>query len=171
MIELKIDGDLARYIDTEELQRNAEYEVKSQIKNAVTQLLKSDEGVQKMLEGVVAKVIGETDISGDVKQLIQDKVFSSVESMSNWDVRYSAKIDDVFKEVAAARDDEIHGVVNQKIDDMLSIYEVEKYAIDCGIKDIITEKIMSESENIDIKEKLTMFVRNGLDRTLEQLSY
>lgn len=171
MIEIIIKDDLAQYIDTEELQRTAEYEVKAQIKYVVTQMIKSDDTVTKIVNGVITKVISETEIGDDVRQLIKKRIFESVENMSNWDIQYNANIDGVVKEICKDNDDEIREIMLNKINAAVADYTVDSYVINNGITDIVAHRIMDQSENIDLKEKLNMFVKNGLERIMESISY
>lgn len=53
----------------------------------------------------------------------------------------------------------------------ISNYEVEEYEINHTVSKIATDFIMKSSEGLDIKEKLEMFVQNGVERIMENLSY
>ena len=171
MIEIKIQDDLAQYIDTEKLQNQAEYEVINQIKNTITDMVKANENAQKMIEKISLKIINETKFSDEVILLIQTRLIESIKNMSDWDIQYQAKLAEFLSDLIKDKNKMIQSVLNDKIDETILNYQINKYDIFPGLNEIITKKIMEQTEFIDLKEKLNMFVKNGVERIMEQISY
>jgi len=171
MIELKINGDLAQYIDTDELQRTAEYEVKNQIKEAVNKMIKSDETVKQIIKTIVEEKIATTVFDESLTKIIQDRVFEVTKALSDWDIKYKADLDGKIVSITEKNKDNINKILEQKLDSTVDIYEVQKYEINSAVRDIATKYIMENTKAVNIKETLEMFVANGIDRIMEQLSY
>lgn len=171
MIELKIQDDLASYIDTEELQRTAEYEVKNTIRNTVTRMAQSDETIQKIIESAISKKLSEVRFSDDLEKLIEQKIINAIDAMNDWNIGYAIKMDNKISDMYQLNQDRYDTVITRKVSEYITGYEINKYQIDNVITNIATELIMNQSDGVDIKQKLEMFVKNGLESIMEQLSY
>jgi len=170
MIKLEIQDDLAQYIDTEELQRQAENEVKYTIKNTVTKMCQSDEVIKKIVENSVDKVLKEVEFSDEINSLIKDKILKSIENKSNWDISYSVGFDNKIKELYEEDKDNYNAYMVQMLRDKVMHYDIDNYFFNDIIKELLVNTVMNETDGIDLKEKLKMFVGNGIDKVLESLS-
>jgi K+-transporting ATPase c subunit len=171
MIELKIKDDLASYIDTEELQKQAEYEIKNIIRETVSKMCKSDETIQKLIENVVNKKLSEVVFSAEVNELLEKKIIEAIEKKGDWSVGYAVGLDDKISKIYEDNEGELIGILNDKVKSTINNYEVKEYEINNAVSKIVTDFIMKSSDGLDIKEKLEMFVQNGVERIMENLSY
>jgi len=171
MIELKIKDDLASYIDTEELQRQAEYEIKNTIRETVSKMCKSDETIQKLIENIVNKKLSEIVFSTEVNELLEKKIIEVVENKDDWNISYAVGLEERLNKVYEDNEEDLIPILTDKVKSTINNFEVKEYEIHSAVSKIATDFIMKSSEGLDIKEKLEMFVQNGVERIMENLSY
>lgn len=171
MIELRIKDDLASYIDTEELQRQAEYEIKNTIRETVSKMCKSDETIQKLIENIVNKKLSEIVFSTEVNELLEKKIIEVIERKDDWNISYAVGLEGKLSKIYEDNEEELINILNDKVKSAVSNYEVKEYEINHTVSKIATDFIMKSSEGLDIKEKLEMFVQNGVERIMENLIY
>lgn len=171
MIELIIKDGLASYIDTEELQRQAEREIKNTISITVSKMCKSDETIQKLIESIVNKKLSEVVFSAEIDELLEKKIIEVIENKSEWGISHAIELDEKMNKIYKDNENEFTNTLTSKVKTTVDNYEVKEYEINNTISKIVTHFIMESSEGIDIKEKLEMFVQNGVERIMENLSY
>jgi hypothetical protein len=170
MIEIKLDGDLAKYIDTDELQRSAESEVKYQIKESVNKIIKSDEKLDKIINKIIEDKITATGFDDSLVNIIKDKLTETVSKVDDWHIGYWSKLEDRVKAIADENARDINYILEAKLIEVVRSYSVSSYAVDSIARDIMMSFIMDNIEGINIKNHLENYITNNLERLLNRIA-
>jgi len=168
MIELKIDADLAQYINTEELQRQAENDVKYAVKEWVQKSLKEDKIIKEDISKYILKEVNgfPFELSDELKTQLAQKIADVALNLSNWDIQYKLKIDDKIKDIYESRQAEFDNIIIEKVNEAFNKYELQPYIINEIMSDIIKEKILERKDELNLDEVVDRFISTGLERLM-----
>lgn len=168
MIELKIDGDLAQYVDTYALQERAESEVKYAVKDWVNKALQDHDTVKKDISKYILEKASNIpfDLSDELKDKLYDKMIVAVNGYSDWDIKYNLKLDDKVKDEYFANECDFQRILSQSVADTINNYVVPNYMMDDTIRSILKEKILARQDELKLDEIVDGFITSGLERLM-----
>ena len=168
MIELKINGDLAQYIDTEELQMRAEEEVKYAVRDWVSKALREDDIIKKDISKYILDKATNMpfELSGELKENLLHETKDVIQNYSDWDIKYALKLDEKLNEEFIKREDEFRGIISGVLEDYMKNYIIPEYVVNNIMIDIIKEKIIARQNELKLDEVVDNFIRCGLERLM-----
>ncbi|MEI6296208.1 MAG: hypothetical protein WCO84_01000 [bacterium] len=163
MIKLELSGQVADYIDVEELKDSLADSIKYAIKNQVTLMVKDDKDFQETIRQEIIKTVCTIDFSQEIKDLAKNKLVEVVNNLSGWDMRYHYGLDDKLKEVTDEVVIENTCELKKQIEIAVHEFEVSRYDISSYVA-----KLLVESEQY--KEHVLQLVSNRTDILFDRLA-
>lgn len=166
MIKLEIDGDLARYIDTEELQKAAENEVRYAIKEQVSKWIRTDAKVQSEILRTVLSKVEDVKLSDEISEILRVKLIETAKGLSNYDIEYHSGMRELLNRVLDEHDPEIEGMLNKRVEQAIGDFQVDKYQFSTAATEVIKEKILENADKLNLDKMIENLVSSGLAQLL-----
>jgi hypothetical protein len=172
MIQLNLSqDDLLKYLDTEELQRSAEYQVKETVRNEVSKLLKEEDTLKEIISKIISKVVGEDiEFQDKIKNTIKERILSTAEGLDEFTYRWKSGMDEIIAEASNNNKPEIYELIQGKIVKFMSEYEVDRWNTNAIITEMTKNIIMENEDKFKVRERLENFISNNVEKMLDQFA-